>query len=145
MLFIFVYKLFFLLTAVNYHLTAILNSKLSWVMDHGSWIHFGRPNSKIQQFHVSDAFFRNAMMSMLGWVRLVILERCLMKFSIMRGRWQTRMLWKWESEDRMQWLFDVIPERNVITWIAMFPGYATMKDLVAAKRYFDRMLERSVV
>ena len=24
-------------TAINFHLTAILNSKLSWVMDHGSW------------------------------------------------------------------------------------------------------------
>ena len=49
--------LLLLLTAVNFHLTAILNSKLSWVMDHGSWIHFGRPNSKIQHERRKRLYF----------------------------------------------------------------------------------------
>ena len=53
--------------------------------------------------------------------------------------------WKWESEDQPQWIFDVMLERNVITWTAIVIGFANVKDLVVVMRYFDSMLERSVV
>ncbi|KAF3447012.1 hypothetical protein FNV43_RR12192 [Rhamnella rubrinervis] len=53
--------------------------------------------------------------------------------------------WKSENEAEVRRLFDMMPERNVITGTVMVAGYAMMKDLEKARDYFDPMPEKNVV
>ncbi|XVF07592.1 hypothetical protein REPUB_Repub06bG0152800 [Reevesia pubescens] len=41
-------------------------------------------------------------------------------------------------------MFDEMPERNVVSWTALFVGYGIVGDFVEAKRVFELMPERNV-
>ncbi|KAK6284690.1 hypothetical protein POUND7_003642 [Theobroma cacao] len=101
--------------------------------------------------HHHDPHTRNALMD--SYAKFGPIEAARKLFDEMPGRmaedWNSMIsgYWKWGKEAEACCLFNLMPEnkRNVVTWTAMVTGSANMKDLITARRYFDRMPRRNVV
>ncbi|KAK7411668.1 hypothetical protein VNO78_03103 [Psophocarpus tetragonolobus] len=105
----------------------------------------------LKQGHGHDHHVRNAIMGMYAKNGCIELARKL--FDEMSDRtvadWNVMIAgyWKCGNEEEASRVFCMMgeSEKNVITWTTMVTGHAKMRNLNAARMYFDKMPERSVV
>ncbi|MCD9639312.1 hypothetical protein HAX54_023742 [Datura stramonium] len=97
--------------------------------------------------HDWDRFVRNAIMDMYGKFGPLGIARELFDEIPDCCNWNAMIsgYWNWGNEVEARSLFDLMPEKNVVTWTAMVTGYSRRKDLDNARKYFDQMPERTVV